>query len=139
MRADPGVVRSDVLLLAHVVASAGSTRERAAGSIPCLLGARKRRAPGAGAPGRGARAGAALAGAAPTRGVMVAEAQAVRACAGCVITSGGYHHGYRETHDGRRACPPARARHAICRRTAPAHAGLPDYRGAPAGVARLPG
>ena len=41
----------------------------------------------------------------------------MRACAGCVITSGGYHHGYRETHDGRRACPPARARHAICRRT----------------------
>src|SRR5919109_1977847 len=80
-----------------------------------------------------------MAGGPPTRGAMVEEAQAVRACAGCAITTPGDDHGHRETHDGRCAYPPPRTRHAICRRAAPAHPGLPDRRGAPAGVARLPG
>src|SRR5262245_50117086 len=48
---------------------------------------------------------------------------AVRACAGYAITSEGYHHWRRETHDGRGVRPLPRARHAICRRAAPAHPG----------------
>jgi hypothetical protein len=47
IRASPGVLRSGVLLLATVAPAAGATRERAAGSIPRRLRARKRRASGA--------------------------------------------------------------------------------------------